>query len=571
VVLSGLSWCLNHWKIIAPYYLLAIFGAGLLGLGILYVASPSFVHSILNQFNVFKPSLNENTINEMRPILFPAGYFTLSLIWGNFTTGLFLSIISLGLLIYLLFKRGRGDYIFVILWSMVTLVATLVMRRMALFYAINVALLTGYLSVVIYYGFRFLINYVTGRNKDYVSLRILESTGFQSPMAASSFEVPSNSDYYRVLGVPRNATHKQIKKAHSRLVSGYQTGRTLTDEDKGKLKEIDLAYSVLSDPGKRAAYEHSEYGTVTRKKNKDGLPKKSNSRIASRLNVAVAGVSIFFLVFFPNFKPAFNVVADTASLYSPNDAWCSSLTWLRENSPEPYGNTGFYYDTYQTTSPYSETAYSVTAWWDYGYWIMRISHRFPSCDPGGGNREAVANLLVAQNETAANEQADKLNTKYIIIDEPIVTTKFYALATYAGTDSKQYMEVYYQPIGGQLVPNMYFYPDYYRSLAARLYFFDGKKGTYNGTSVISYVEKVNQDGMRYKEITSTQSFSTFEEAVTFLSKQTSGNYRIASPDPLTALVPLDKLEHYKLVYSSTQSSQGSPNVRALKIFEYSQQ
>jgi len=64
----------------------------------------------------------------------------------------------------------------------------------------------------------------------------------------------------------------------------------------------------------------------------------------------------------------------------------SSLTWLRENTQDPFGNPNFYYELREPLPPgesydYPESAYGVMAWWDYGYWISRIAHRLPNANP----------------------------------------------------------------------------------------------------------------------------------------------------------------------------------------------
>ena len=82
-------------------------------------------------------------------------------------------------------------------------------------------------------------------------------------------------------------------------------------------------------------------------------------------------------------------------------------------------------------------------------------------------------------------------------------------------------------------------------------------------------EKMSQEGVLYKEISDTKTFPSYEEAAAYVAKQASGNYRIASPKPLVSPMSLERLEHYKLVYSSSQSSSVIPGkIPAVKIFEY---
>ncbi|PAT38675.1 molecular chaperone DnaJ [Vandammella animalimorsus] len=72
----------------------------------------------------------------------------------------------------------------------------------------------------------------------------------------------SKRDYYEVLGVPKNASDDEIKKAYRKLSSKYHPDRHQGDEAKAsaeaRFKEGKEAYEILSDPQKRAAYD--QYG-----------------------------------------------------------------------------------------------------------------------------------------------------------------------------------------------------------------------------------------------------------------------------------------------------------------------
>jgi molecular chaperone DnaJ len=63
-------------------------------------------------------------------------------------------------------------------------------------------------------------------------------------------------DYYEVLGVPRNASEADIKKAFRTLARKYHPDANKDDPQAAeKFKEINEAYQVLSDPEKRARYD----------------------------------------------------------------------------------------------------------------------------------------------------------------------------------------------------------------------------------------------------------------------------------------------------------------------------
>ncbi len=62
-------------------------------------------------------------------------------------------------------------------------------------------------------------------------------------------------DYYRILGVSRNATDDELKKAYRKLALKYHPDKNKSPEAEEKFKEIGEAYDVLSDKRKRQIYD----------------------------------------------------------------------------------------------------------------------------------------------------------------------------------------------------------------------------------------------------------------------------------------------------------------------------
>ena len=66
----------------------------------------------------------------------------------------------------------------------------------------------------------------------------------------------SQSDYYEMLGVGRDADENELKKAYRKLAMKYHPDRNAGDtKSEERFKNIKEAYEVLSDPNKRAAYD----------------------------------------------------------------------------------------------------------------------------------------------------------------------------------------------------------------------------------------------------------------------------------------------------------------------------
>jgi dolichyl-diphosphooligosaccharide--protein glycosyltransferase len=340
-----------------------------------------------------------------------------------------------------------------------------------------------------------------------------------------------------------------------------------------------LAWLVLEFAGFRKT-NSAPVAEISRKAKKKAHRERQRKLARSPANMVIAGVVVFLVVFYPNIgplpdgtKPALVVAGNPQ--YAPSDAWCETLDWMRENTPEPFGNPDFYYESYKSPPAgerytYPKTAYGVVSWWDYGYWVTRIGRRVPTSNPGVG-QQGEAFLFAAQDESSASKMMDSTGSKYVIVDLPMVMPagKFHAVATLSGNSMHQFFDVFYEVRGTQMAPVLLFYPEYYRSFVVRLYNFDGKGVVPESATVISYAEKAGPGGVAYKVISSTRSFKSYEEAVANVLARKGEKVKIVGSHPLVSPVPLEPLRDYRLVYRSKGSRMvGEKAVAELKVFEY---
>ncbi|MHC9063052.1 DnaJ domain-containing protein [Nitrospira sp. CMX1] len=72
-------------------------------------------------------------------------------------------------------------------------------------------------------------------------------------------------DYYRILGVSREASDEDIKKAYRKLVFDHHPDRNPDKADaEERIREINVAYEVVGDPEKRRTYDRLSWGNEPR-------------------------------------------------------------------------------------------------------------------------------------------------------------------------------------------------------------------------------------------------------------------------------------------------------------------
>ena len=269
-------------------------------------------------------------------------------------------------------------------------------------------------------------------------------------------------------------------------------------------------------------------------------------------------------------------IAQARAENDPRQGWRPALAWLRGGSPEPFGDPSFYWARYDGSAERRRPAYTVLAWWDYGYEIVRIARRVPLANPTQAGARHAARFFTATDEGAALALLDDMAARYVIVDADMpyaprgpatIGGKFAALPLWAGQAPTRFVSTLYRRRGdGTLAPVVAFHPDYYRSMVVRLQVFGGRGATpYHSTWVIQSAERSAPDGREYRELLSARRFPTYEAALEFAGAEPHQNYTVVGLDPLRTCVPIEPLERLTLVHEAGGLTASGRS--AVRIFE----
>ncbi len=390
-VLGAVSF-LMHYKKIEPYgYPIAVLALGVISFAFLHVLNPSLYSMLTAQLRVLSPAGTALTVGEIHAmyVFSPhTGRITDAEAWKFFTTTFFIAFIAFPVIGYNIARRFRPEEILVIVWTVVMLFACFGQQRFAAYYAVNVAILCGF-----------------------VSWKIIELVGFWGEG-----------------GIGKAREGREEKKVKGKKKGGAGGGNVQKAKAKPKAK-------------------------TTRKEAKTNTKKiKQYLRAELILTLIIIG----FVVFYPPlYTPLYGSLSSARGGGGPENDWYNSLSWLKENTPDPGVD---YYELYkeppinETTGKredykYPESAYSVMSWWDYGHWITRIGHRIPFANPFQQGPYKAAEYLIETDESKANEILDELETKYVITDFLMVDFNGasyhpkYVMPTWAGKNPNPWLTI----------------------------------------------------------------------------------------------------------------------------------
>jgi oligosaccharyl transferase (archaeosortase A-associated) len=335
-------------------------------------------------------------------------------------------------------------------------------------------------------------------------------------------------------------------------------------DEKGKVKGKEKGKARQKEAGKKAG------------KRTGNAPERPKVNYA---HILVAGIVCACAVIFVVTSFGTNYAVASSAVIRMDQDWRESLEWMNTGTPE----TGVdYYTIYHPeTFTYPDTAYGVMSWWDYGHMITYIAKRIPNANPfqsGVSGPYGSAAFFMSQSEEATNRIADHQGTRYVMTDIPMVTGKFWAMATWynASVGQGPYQPVYLVPVDPANPQNfqpMTMYTDeYFRTTISRLHNFDG---SFTPAGQVYYIEYTTTQGTSYPIITNAQVMEGTQAhaAAAQYNAQPPAGYRAAVVSPLIIQTTetLPALQHYRLVHESPTNvfgGQAPVDLKYVKTFEY---
>lgn len=512
-VLSALSLLMARRNMKRAYYPLGLAVLGGIGVGLLYGVAPSLLNSLWDALGILQPAGGPLTIGETQPLFYPGGSFSFSTVWAEFTTGFYIAFACLFVVAYMVIRRGAPDKTLLLVWSVLMLSATIGQNRFAYYYAVNVALLTAYLSWMVLAlvpvarvseairgatvdrGARQL----AGRDKAKSSKKENRKKALarkqergaliaRYPVARYAPVAIAAVALFFLLFYPSLGMAIDVAKNKSRPSDDWHTSLVwMRDNTPDPFDDPEYYYELYPKPaeGEEYVYPESAYGVMNWWDYGHWI-----TQIAHRIPVA---------------NPHQQGATEAAGFFTSQDP---------EEASERLDALG--------------CRYVIT------YFLTAMPDPTPG-DPYYGHFSAILN--------------------------------------WAGWKQSEFFGRYsqWQNEEGEFETRLLYYPEYYRSMSTRLYLFGGDEWIpRNSTWAIAYITRTGEDGHTYREITEQRRFATYEEAEAFIQSQGASNYRIVSDNPLLSPVPLEELESYEMVYRSPTVAgyRGDFEISEVEIFEY---
>lgn len=245
-------------------------------------------------------------------------------------------------------------------------------------------------------------------------------------------------------------------------------------------------------------------------------------RFKNLVYIIIACVILFFIQYVSAWSG--DLAAQRSSLAFSNADYKMGA-WMKENLPA------------NTFTDNNVADYGVLADWPLGYLYTYVSNKPLLAEPNFCHYLEPVKFYIMQTESDAYKFMKLYKLRYVLV-KPIDLNKYYNYLTQLGVQ-KQMMAVQGTVAG---VQKLFVNQNYFQSIGVRLYNFEGKAVTPTKIYTINANKQLSE-------------FTSFE-----LAKEQGGtNY--FSMDTNSSPVPLDALQHFKLIHSEVDTTGG------VKLFE----
>ena len=274
--------------------------------------------------------------------------------------------------------------------------------------------------------------------------------------------------------------------------------------------------------------------------------------------------------------------AQTHTTQGPDSDWAAALDWLRWHTPDPMGDPQAWYRWYPRLDSteqfvYPASAYGVLVPWDKGWWVSGIAHRIPSANGEVNGAIETSRFLTETEPADALRMLRSNGIKYAVIAPEQITTNLPSIVAAAGRSIDRYSRLFFIELpGGKRQAIRVYLPSFFRSMAARLYLFDGQPvraapGVRVFLTAALRNEEQRSDSPPRKEeetILSARTFPSEQEAEAWLARHPLETAILASSDPTSTCVDLEGLPWLTKVFASRDEHiVANRQPEAVKIFE----
>src|SRR5690606_37239494 len=165
--------------------------------------------------------------------------------------------------------------------------------------------------------------------------------------------------------------------------------------------------------------------------------------------------------------------------------------------------------------------YTVMNWWDQGYWVTQRARRVPVSNPTQERAPNAAGFYAETDPSRAKDILSREVARYVLSDWELpfrmlaagtIMGRLQNVLEWAGVPHDPYYEILYRREGNGWTPMWIFREAYYQSMAFRLSVLGGRAAEpSNATTVIATAARVDHNGVRFREVLSSETYSTYEE------------------------------------------------------------